>query len=234
MSGHGSAPTDKVAERLARRVVDDIAEAGWPVGRVLGTEPELIEHYQVSRNAFRESVRILEHLGAARTREGRKGGLVVTAPQSRAVTQAAAIGLRYAGVEVDELSEARMDLELNLVERAVTRLDRDGEQRLEAVIAAELETPDDVAVHATALHTAIAELSRSRPLALFLDVVISLSDEYAHAEVARGDPAFADQIRASHRAHVAIVAAIVDRDVDTAIRRMRTHLTAVHKWMPRS
>ena len=70
----------KGAERLAQRIVDEIADEDWPVGTILGTEPELTSRYGVSRNTFREAVRILEHLGAARMREGRGGGLAVTAP----------------------------------------------------------------------------------------------------------------------------------------------------------
>ncbi len=226
---------EKVGERLARRVVDDIASAGWPVGELLGTEPELMERYEVSRNSFREAVRILEHLGSARMREGRRGGLVVTAPQSRAVAQAAAVHLRYAGVEVDELYEARIELELGILERTITRLDDGGAQRLRTVLAAEGgDVTEDVPGHTTALHTAIAELSGNRPLALFLDVLISLSDEYSRPELQRLAPALDDHMRASHRAHAAITKAILDRDVEAATRRMRSHLVAVHNWMPRS
>ena len=58
----------KVAEMLAGRIVDEIAALGWPVGRVLGTEPQLAEQYGVSRNVLRETIRLLEHLNVAHTR----------------------------------------------------------------------------------------------------------------------------------------------------------------------
>ena len=93
----------KGGERVAQEIVDDIAARGWPVGEVLGTEPELMATYGVSRGTFREAVRILEHLGCARMREGRGGGLMVTGPESGPVTQAAAVYLRYRGVDTPSL-----------------------------------------------------------------------------------------------------------------------------------
>ena len=143
----------KGAERLAQQIIDDIAAAGWPVGTVLGTEPELIGRYGVSRNTFREAVRILEHLETARMREGRSGGLAVTEPRSDALTQAAAVYLRYTGVGVHELYQARATLEVEIVELAVARLDAEGERRLRDAIEQEGSQPRHRAVpHAHLAH----------------------------------------------------------------------------------
>ncbi len=49
MSDGPAEPQLKVGERLARQIVEEIAAAGWPIGTVLGTEPELLERYGVSR-----------------------------------------------------------------------------------------------------------------------------------------------------------------------------------------
>jgi DNA-binding FadR family transcriptional regulator len=227
----------KVAERLAARIIDDIARAGWPVGLVLGAEPVLVERYGVSRNTFREAVRLLEHLNTARMREGRGGGLTVTQPQPGPVTHAAAIYLRYEGVAVDELYEARLDLEVQIVERAVDRIDDGGRARLRALITDERAvSADDIPNHTRALHMALAEIAGNRPMALFLDTLISLSDEYSRPELGGGrdapSDALASHLRDSQRAHAAIAKAVVERDAGTATRRMRTHLAAIAKWMP--
>ncbi len=226
--------TPKIAQQLVARIVDDIAAEGWPVGKLLGSEAEMTERYAVSRETFRAAVRILEYLDVAHTREGRGGGLVTSEPQPRAVAQAAAIRLRYVGVTVDELYEARTELEVGLVEDAIARLDDEGVALLRDVLAKEADHPErDVWAHTTALHTTIAQLSGSRPYALFLDMLISLSDEYSRPELDHPSPGLPEQLRETQRAHAAIVQAIIDGDVQRAIRRMRTHLTAVHKWMPR-
>jgi DNA-binding FadR family transcriptional regulator len=224
----------KGAERLAQRVVDDIAAEGWPVGTILGTEPALVARYGVSRNTFREAVRLLEHLGVARMREGRSGGLAVTEPRPDAVTHAAAIYLRYAGVGVGELYQARSTLEAEIVGLAAARLDADGERRLHEAIAHERETDASGPHHTRALHMTLADIAGNRPLALFLDTLISLSDEYSRPEISKRDPALDDAVEASHRAHAAIANAVLARDVPTAQRRMRAHLAAVDRWMPKA
>jgi DNA-binding FadR family transcriptional regulator len=223
----------KTGERVAARIVEDINAAGWPVGEVLGNEPELMGRYGVSRNAFREAVRLLEHLDAARMREGRGGGLVVTEPRAEPVTRAAAIVLRRQGVGVAELYEARATLEVDIVARAVERLDDNGAARIRNAVEAERTvTPDEIRGHTRSLHMTLAEVAGNRPLALFLDSLISLSDEYARSELEEHAPEFDDRLQRSHEAHGAIADAVLARDLETATRRMRVHLAAVLEWMP--
>src|SRR5487761_879245 len=76
----GRAKSAKLAESAARRLEAEIAEVGWPVGQILGSEPELIERLGVSRAIFREAVRLLEQDNVASMRRGPGGGLIVTAP----------------------------------------------------------------------------------------------------------------------------------------------------------
>ena len=89
----------KTGVALARRIEDEVIAQGWPVDRWLGSEPELIERYGVSRAAFREAVRLLEHHGVARMRRGPGGGLIVSTPDSSVVTGAAALFLDYQRVQ---------------------------------------------------------------------------------------------------------------------------------------
>ena len=166
-------------------------------------------------------------------RGGRGGGLAVTAPRSGAVTHAAAIYLRYEGVGVHELYEARATLEAEIVELAVARMDAAGERRLQDAIAQERERDGCAGPHHTrALHMTLADIAGNRPLALFLDTLISLSDEYSRPEITRHDAELEAAVEASHRAHAAIVKAVLARESATARRRMRAHLAAVDRWMP--
>ena len=95
----------KGGERVAQEIVDDIAVRGRPVGEVLGTEPELMAAYGVSRGTFREAVRILEHLGCAGC--GRAVAVGSWSPRpSPPGDQAAAVYLRYRGVDTSSLHSA--------------------------------------------------------------------------------------------------------------------------------
>lgn len=226
-------PPVKVGERLARQIIDEIAAAGWPIGTVLGTEPELIERYGVSRPAFREAVRILEHLDSARMREGRGGGLMVTEPRPGPLTHAAAIYLRYRQVDIHDLYSARVSLEADLVLRATKAMDAEREATLRAVLASEVDPePGEPVHHISDLHIAIAHAASNEPLALFLHTLISLSDEYSRPKVKRSAKDMRTRRHDSHLAHEAIVEAMIAGDADTAVRRMRSHLGAVEDWMP--
>jgi DNA-binding FadR family transcriptional regulator len=222
----------KAGEQLAQRVVDEIAARGWPVGEILGTEPDLMATYGVSRGTFREAVRILEHLGCARMREGRGGGLMVTAPESGPVTQAAAVYLRYQGVDTDSLHTARCAIELDLVARATARMDDERADELRAALVEETEVAHGPDPGFSPVHTAIARLAGNEPLALFAYSLMSLSDEYGRSRLG-GIPATAtaEAKGASRRAHQAIVEAMVAGDVELATHRMRVHLDAVERWM---
>lgn len=225
------AATLKAAEVLAGRIIDDIAAQGWPVGRIIGTEPELTGRYGVSRNVLRETIRLLEHLNVAHTREGRSGGLVVTQPQSGPVSQAAAIYLRYDGVDVHELYEAREQLESLIVAQVIARIDEEGVEFLRHTVEREsCREPATGQSHSGDFHLALARVAGNRPMALFLDMLITLSDEYSRAELSEMKGKV--DVDKSHSAHSAILQAIVGRDLDKARRKMCSHLGAVQKWMP--
>src|SRR5262249_29752956 len=102
---HRSAPrsrySQKRAELVAREIELEILERGWCVGESLGSEPELLARFGVSRSVFREAVRLLEHDDVARMRQGPGGGLVVTEPDAGTVARAAALLLEYDKVAID-------------------------------------------------------------------------------------------------------------------------------------
>jgi GntR family transcriptional repressor for pyruvate dehydrogenase complex len=202
---------------------------------MLGNEPELIGKYGVSRNAFREAVRLLEHLNVARMNTGRSGGLVVVAPRPEPVTDAAAIYLRFTGVDVDELYDAREALEVEILERVVARLDEAGAERLLRIVEDEpLVDLGAVRTPRGGLHDVLADLAGNRPMALFLQTLIDLSGEYSRPGLEGGAAKGADlttRIDESRRAHLAIAQAVAERDLETAVRRMRRHLKAISKWM---
>lgn len=102
--------TKTLAEGLARLILRDIRLQGWPVGKHLGSEPELLERFSVSRATFRQAVRILEEYSAAKMKRGTGGGLVVTSPDSNRIVEAAIHQLQAEGVECDELRQIQCSL----------------------------------------------------------------------------------------------------------------------------
>ncbi len=214
----------RLAEVVAERIEHDIVNRGWPVGEVIGSEPELIERMDVSRAVLREAVRIVEHHHVARMRRGPGGGLVVTEPEVDAVLRAVALYLRFVGVRRDDLFKTRMTLELACAAQAAETIDEEGIQRLRDVLSLEESLREEAIPTGRThdLHIVIAELTKNPVMALFVRVLTELTRQQQRPHE---DPTHA--VEASHRAHVALVDAIVSGDAALAQHRMRRHLEAI-------
>jgi len=106
LAGSATEPSSKLAAVIAAAIEDDVVARGWPVGELLGSEADLLEHYDVSRAVLREAIRIVDHAGVARMRRGPGGGLFVTEPDRRSVATAASVWCSYVGVTKTELCDA--------------------------------------------------------------------------------------------------------------------------------
>ncbi len=216
----------KRAEGVARRIVQDVLTRDLRPGQLIGTETELIDQEGVSRAVFRETVRILEHHHIAAMRRGPGGGLFVAEPSVEAVTDVTAILLVRRGMRLEQLSELRTDLETAIADLAVNRLDPAGKARISEALEREenaLNRDGRAVVHD--LHAAIAGAASNRVLELVALVLIRLSRLY---QVERLAPRDVTRIREEiHRAHSAIVEAVISGDRDLARHRMHRHMTAV-------
>jgi len=218
----------KLAEQIAEKIEQRIMELGWPIGQIIGSEQSLIEDFDVSRGVLREAIRLLEHHGTARMRRGPGGGLVVTAPDLRAVRRSAALYLRYWRVDVNSLVTARTTLELDCLDLVAKRMkDPAVAARLQRIIDSELD-PDGPPASARALrafHFGLADLADNPAISLFTEILMELQDEFtADAGVRERDAG------ESHRAHVAIHHALLAGDVELARSRMARHLGGVGRY----
>jgi DNA-binding FadR family transcriptional regulator len=72
-----STQSGKTGFLLANRIAKDIIDQNLSPGVLFGREPELLAQYGISRDPFREAVRILEWQGLAKSVRGSGGGLRV-------------------------------------------------------------------------------------------------------------------------------------------------------------
>jgi len=217
-------PADMVAARIRR----DIIDRGWPVGESLGFEADLLARYGIGRAQFREAVRILENHSVVRMQRGSAGGMLVAAPDGRAVVRVVTLYLTYKGMNSAHIRDLREELEAATLRMTIDRLTDDGVRRLNGVLELERTWPDeDFPAVSHDLHAVIAELSGNRTLALLQSIVMQLTAERLHS----GDPRrVTEPPQAVRHAHKAIVDAIVARDTALAQRRMDKHLRAIARW----
>jgi len=215
----------RLAERVAAAIRDDIEEAHWAIGEVVGSEAELIERHGVSREVLRVAVRILEHHGAVRTKRGPGGGIIVAVPDSAAVLRSTRIVLKYEGVTAAQLAEARSVLEVAATRLAAERCTDD----VAAILRSSVEHEHRVGRLQRGLmpvHHRIAEATGNRLFGLFVDVVGDLvASDFLPDD--RDDEGSEPSESELHAAHQQIVGAIAAGDARLAEHRIRRHLRAV-------
>lgn len=223
----------KLGEQLAERVEEEIIASGWPVGKVLGSEAELIERYGVSRAVFREAMRIVDHHGVAEMRRGPGGGLVVVAPKSDAAVRTLSLNLEYLDLTPEQINEARLAIELSCVRKAIANLDDEGRARVKQFLDRELDailegspnrSTDDYATND--FHLLIADLTDNPAMRLFVDILSRVTSRHSARTATLEETA-----RDVHRAHSRIAEAILAGDVEAAERRMKRHLDSVVHYL---
>jgi len=224
----GADSNAKRAAKVADRIVEEVMARGWPVGEVLGSEAELLEHFGVSRAVFREAVRLVEHQQVVRTRRGPGGGLIVIEPTMGAVTDAVVLYLHRVDARLDEIFEARIILEEIACLKAceVAEPDENDVAELRLFVtgehAAGYADPRD-------FHALVASMSRNAGLELFVNVFNRVARLYSPGWKELGSGVGKE----TRHAHAKIAEAILARDGALARRRMGTHLRAEADFLQR-
>ncbi len=120
----GGGVSNKRAEDVARAILQDVVADDLPPGTLLGSQAALIERYGASRAVFREALRLLEHHQIATMRRGPGGGLFVSAPSVRGVSDVVAVYLARRDISMADLVELRVRVEMALVDMTIARTDR--------------------------------------------------------------------------------------------------------------
>ncbi|MHA3021613.1 FadR/GntR family transcriptional regulator [Mycobacterium sp. BMJ-28] len=196
---------------VVSRLLQIIATSGIEPGQALPRERVLAEQLGVSRSVLRQGFAVLEDRGLITTRRGSGRFLRQTALTNGTPSPSA---LEVASI-IDVL-EARRIVEEQVAVLACERRTAE-EARDLARLAETLNTWDDN----LAFHVAVAAASHNFMLERLVRQQAELSGQLGQRN-RYDDPAELEHMRDEHRA---IAEAVVARDADTAMRRVRTHLS---------
>ncbi len=223
-------PRGRRRTSLAREVADDLVEqiaAGrWRPGDQLPPEPTLAEGLGVSRSSVREAISHLQAQGLVRVVHGR-GTYVLEASPSLLVPDGIVDLIARSPERVQEVHEARLVLELGIVELAAARADeRDVAELREVVAQSRRLLEQGLTGHETeafelglAFHVRLAQAARSPLLAGLYSVLVEplrRTSQYRQRTV----PNPHEEVDFHDR----IVAAIERRDQVAATALMREHV----------
>jgi GntR family transcriptional regulator, transcriptional repressor for pyruvate dehydrogenase complex len=216
-------PYHLLADQLREAILrGEIAE-----GDALPPERELVEQTGLTRGSVREALRVLASEGLVRTRPGRFGGNVVTAPGDESMASSISHFIRGRRLHLSRLHETREVLEPALARLAAlhrTDGDLDILKELHARLVDASSNFQRFSLANIEWHKAVARASGNELLAAVLHAIAhgvavsTTTEEYDTPETRQ-------QVI---RIHSQITAAIEARDADLAERYMRQHIGATH------
>ena len=178
---------DRVATVLRRMFIrGEITE-----GTMLPPESELMERFGVSRPTLREAFRVLESESLIQVQRGVRGGARVTRPRRETLARYAGLILEYEGVTVKDVYDARVTLEVPMVEQLAKDRNPKVIAELEQIVEREsqLNPGSDAVDQLTDFHAAIARLSGNATLQIVSDMLHHIIEKANRSlQPTKGDP----------------------------------------------
>lgn len=213
----------RISEMIADQIRALIRGGRLGPGDRLPSERDLCQQFGVSRVTVRDALRLLEGAGLIDTRVGARGGAFVRVPTGSEIGEGIADMVIMAALHADEVTEARLVLEVGIVGLVC---DRAGEEDLAALreicdrsaqaLADELY---DVSYSAE-FHKRFAQAAHNRALDLLV-ASFQVPLRYSLAEAKAVDPRMGKRGVAEHRA---LVEAVARGDAEEARTIMSRHL----------
>lgn len=211
----------KLAERLAKRLIEAIQEGRLAAGSRLPTEQALCEQYGVSRTVVREAISMLKREGMVASRQG--SGTYVTANPSVALRLAPPQGNFEAVVEILEIRSA---LEIKAAELAAKRR-TNAQLRAMRNALAELdeavERGEDGVREDLAFHRSIVLATGNQHFVETIDFLHQLLQQ-AISITRRNEARNREYMRQVDQEHLALVEAIAAGDGEAARHAASLHL----------
>lgn len=221
-----NAMKERVAARVARRLVADIRRRRLGPGTQLDPEHVMVEDFGVARGTLREALRFLELQGALRIKAGPGGGPVVSVPGADHLASVLSLHLQFADASFRSVVDARRSIYPVLTGEAAEQAGPDDHAALRECVARIHDSIGDEDGHreeTRRLHSLIAAASRNRVLALLVEALHRMSEVTG--------PWDEKQQRAAVRSYEKIVEAIAAGDAETARTTMeRTITSALRHW----
>lgn len=214
--------SDKVVAKIKSMIVNGELKQGDRIP----SERELCEQFGVSRVSVREGLKILSLQGLLHRTNA---GTVITLNFSSILEETLALKILLDDCTYEDVSEARMFLEIAMVGLAAERIEQADisimtQQLALMEKAVEEDNNDDFVLADVAFHQQIAKASRSRVLANLYNSIITLIFR-TQKQVGYDKPV----MRESINFHGKILAALECHNVEEAEREMQLHLLDVHQ-----
>ena len=218
----------KAGDVLADQLRTRIRSGELREGQALPAERALVQQTGLSRVSVREALRLLEAEGLIETRPGRNGGSHVRRPTAEVLTRHLELFVWGRNAALEDLHDVREALEaLAAATAARRRTEADVRELTEKTAALEASVHDPEAYLAANLdwHMALVRASHNKLLMSLMNVLASVIQDATASGAFRS----ADVRASTVKIHRGILAAIVNRDADSARRKMAQDVAAARR-----
>jgi GntR family transcriptional regulator, transcriptional repressor for pyruvate dehydrogenase complex len=223
---------ERTFEIIANKVRDQIRDGKLRTGDKLPPEREMAQQLGTSRNALREALRSLEHAGLISLHKGARGGAFITDGNPSAVAQSMEDLMHLGGINLADVTEARLSVETAIVEIAAAKgtatafdlLDRNIDKVEELTQARDMEAKAALNME---FHVLLAEATGNPVLVMMMRTLMDLLRS-VHRPVTAEDTA--DIIRSRRR----FMRLLRDREAAAAAAEMKDHLSRLHNLFSRT
>ena len=166
----------RLSDQVYRQVKEAVLSGRYKPGDRLPSEKELSEIFGVGRPVIREALRFLESIGLVSVRPGAGGGAFVREIEPRVLAETFEGIVRVEDVTMEELTEARMAIELAILPLVVKRISQGDIKELEINVKEARESLEKGIREPKNLkfHIILAKASRNRLLSKITEAVFRL------------------------------------------------------------
>ncbi len=212
-------------EAIAEQIKDLVCSGQLNPGDRLPGERELAALFKTGRMVVRESLRMLEQSGFIYIKSGYRGGSFVKDLGSDVMTGSIADLAKLGRISLEQLTEARIEIESAVIGLVAKRMDEADLERLrknveysEQLIAeGKMEREGNIM-----FHLILAKAAKNYLLEIIIESVMNVVDSLAR----RLKPGIRHSAKIVE-VHRAIYEALRDKDVEQARKLMRDHLVGV-------
>lgn len=169
--------TKRVFEQISDQIRELIYSGVFRPGEKLPSERELAIQFHVGRTALREALRVLENEGLLSIKQGSNGGAFISKPKIHTGTKSAMDLFHLGELNLQNLTEARIPLEMAVLDFVVDRITEEDFDHLDKMNVSSdeyLKRGDTPVSDITNFHVYLAKATKNPVFEMLVGSIVNL------------------------------------------------------------
>ncbi|MCJ7704064.1 MAG: FadR family transcriptional regulator [Desulfobacterales bacterium] len=219
--------TKRVFEGIVDQVRELIYSGVFKPGDKLPSERELAIQFRAGRMVVREALRTLEQSGLIHIKQGSYGGAFIKTADTAVITRSISDMIKVGNIPLQKLTEARLGIEMVILEFAIQRIDRNDLDLLEQNIR-ETEQQIHKGLRATEgninFHLLLAKASKNPLFEMMIESIMNVTKSFLLS--VKPDIHYINRVMNYHKE---ILEAIKEKNLPLAKEKMEEHLLDINR-----